>query len=68
MNHPADCDCPACNWNRRHADELNPVEDLDLYRVIHTVLEEHDGCCLDNKEEVAKVASALTERLKDRWS
>ena len=38
----------------------------EMYQLIRRVLDRHDGCCLDNEEEVVRVASALQVALEFR--
>jgi len=38
----------------------------EMYQLIHKVLDQHGGCCLDNEEEVVRVASAIQVALEFR--
>jgi len=38
----------------------------ELKQLILNVLGNHDGCCLDNDEEVKRVATALASALREK--
>ena len=38
----------------------------ELKQLIQDVLDSHNGCCLDNDEEVKRVATALASALREK--
>ena len=42
------------------------MTDSELKQLIQDVLNNHNGCCLDNDEEVERVATALVSAVREK--